>query len=78
LPDNANGGRAAALNYVFILALSSGRVMPVPDVMTRKRPSVWAGSAVLLFREWPRQRTSPEGAKTRAGKAVGRGRRRTG
>ena len=55
-----------------------GRVMPVFLGSTHKRASVWAGSAVLLFREWPRQRTSHEGVKQRAGKAVGRGRRRTG
>ena len=44
--------------------------MPVLPGSTRKRASVWSGSAVLLFREWPRQRTSPEGVKSRAGKAI--------
>ena len=47
-----------------------GRVMPVKFGTTLGRASVWSGSAVLLFREWPRQRTSPEGVKTRAGKAI--------
>ena len=53
-----------------ILALSSGRVMPVISGRTLGRASVRLGSAVLLFREWPRQRTSHEGAKLRAGKAI--------
>ena len=53
-----------------ILALSSGRVMPVDSGTARGRASVWLGSAVLLFREWPRQRTSHEGVKPRAGKAI--------
>lgn len=64
--------------YIFILELTVGRVMPVISGTRLGRASVWLGSAVLLFREWPRQRTSHEGVKTRAGKAVGRGRRRTG
>jgi hypothetical protein len=46
------------------------RVMPVISGTARGRASVRLGSAVLLFREWPRQRTSHEGVKPRAGKAI--------
>ena len=44
--------------------------MPVDFGTEVGRASVWLGSAVLLFREWPRQRTSHEGVKPRAGKAI--------
>ena len=40
--------------YIFILELTVGRVMPVISVTRLERASVWSGSAVLLFREWPR------------------------
>ena len=68
--DNDNGGCAAVLIYVYALDVSSVRVMPVVAGSTWKRASVREGSAVLLFREWPRQRTSHEGVKPRAGKAI--------